>query len=154
MQRLRPIISSSVPTAGRLPSMGFVAAIGIAILTVTAPAVFAQDTDSNDCETARLGVHGYWSVDKGADAGRGLLLRPLSLTTRSPTTTMPQLAMVCRIDRNSGDVTLFGDDTPYTAPLQPEECRLVSLLGVESLRAKTADNFEGDQACGTYLIIR
>ena len=113
----------------------------------------AQDA-GDDCDTLRLSVHGYWSVEKGADAGKGLPLRPLSLVNRSAVTTMPQLAMICRKDHNAGDVILFGDETEYNSPLQPDECRLVALLSVEALRAKTADNFEGERACGTYSIIR
>jgi len=130
---------------------------GLAVLCVSigaAPIAAAQDASEDDCETLRLSTDGYWSVEKGADAGRGLRLRPLSLVDKSPVTTMPQLAMLCRKDHNPGDVLLYGDETLYNAPIEPDECRLVALLGVESLRAKTADNFEGDKACGTYSIIR
>jgi hypothetical protein len=106
-----------------------------------------------ECDDLRGQIENFWRVEKGTRS-EGFNLRPLALETRSPTTTMPQMAMVCRKDTAGGSVSLFGDETRYNDTLSPDECRLVFLLGVEKISAEAGDDLNGTEACGSFDIIR
>lgn len=107
----------------------------------------------SECESLRLMTENFWKQTKG-ERSTGFQLTPMALINRSPTTTMPQLALVCRKDSNGGTVQVYGDNTPFNAPLSSNECRLVFTLGVSSISVELNDDVEGDEACGTFQIIR
>lgn len=108
---------------------------------------------SDECEDLRLQVESYWEVTKG-EASAPFNLTPMALSTRNPTTTTPQLALVCRKDSHEGSVAIFGDGVPYNATLSANECRLVFVLGIKTISAEANDDVTADKVCGTFDIIR
>ncbi|WP_420335685.1 hypothetical protein [Roseibium sp.] len=118
------------------------------VTTFTTTAAF-----SAECESLRLQVESYWEVAKGKTSVPFNLI-PMALSTKNPTTTMPQLALVCRKDSNPGSVAIFGDGVPYNATLSANECRLVFVLGVKTISAEASDDVIAEKVCGTFDIIR
>lgn len=120
-----------------------------AILTAFAvsPAVAAE------CDELRGEVENFWRVPKG-ETSKGFNLVPMALSTRNPTTTMPQLGLVCRKDQAGGNVTIIGDETPFNATLASDECRLIYLLGVKQITAAAGADLSGEEACGSFQVIR
>ncbi|MEP4034688.1 hypothetical protein [Roseibium polysiphoniae] len=108
---------------------------------------------ADECADMRLQIENFWQLGKGK-VSPTLNLVPMALSGKNPTTTMPQLGMVCRKDSNGGTVTIYGDGVPYNAPLNSNECRLVFTLGVETITAKANDDLEGPEACGSFEVIR
>lgn len=108
---------------------------------------------SEECTNLRLQVESYWEVARG-ETSEPFNLTPMALSTRNPTTTMPQLALVCRKDSNEGSVAIFGDGVPYNDTLTANECRLVFVLGVKTISAQANDDVTAEKVCGTFDIIR
>lgn len=108
---------------------------------------------AEECADIRTQVESYWEVVTG-ERSRSFDLTPMALTTKNPTTTMPQLALVCRKDSAAGTVSIFGDEIPFNASLSANECRLIFVLGVKTISAEANDDVTAQKVCGSFNIIR
>lgn len=132
---------------GLLTGRGLLAAIAFTMIALPDLAQAGQ------CDDMRLTIDKFWSLGRDETTGK-IPLMPLALQTRNAVTTMPQLAILCRKDSNGGNVSIRGDGMDYNGTLKSNECKLVFLGGVKEITVTASDDMTGDEACGSFDIIR